>query len=306
MRRPAEVDAGQLVARFGVDADSGIAAIVTTEKQIDKRVQIARTGIAAPLRRSRQTDLERRHRFEVETHSEELRVGHFALFFELPEHHAEIPGSEPAEPLRLECVGEYAVDRQRRDRPRVVRQDQAAVPARPPPALQRARRNRPVADDDAEQAVVGTEFVSVLCRVNELSIEVGAEPVADPGETRRYLATAARRVLKRADAGRVIGEADFGIERQLGGAGLPVRTLFDAGERVCDRGRQIGRVSVADVVEDRTPGERPGGDRALDEPKVGQALDVVAQREVAGRDVGAGEYGSGIQESQGCQAPGQK
>ena len=120
-------------------------------------------------------------------------------------------------------------------------------------------------------------------------IQVDAEPLVDPAGTRGNLNLAPWRVLERANSRRVVGDAGLGIERQFLGTRLPARTLPDSYKCVGNVRRQSRRISILDSVEYRSPSQWPGRRGALDNAVIGQSLDVVAQHEVAGRNVGPGE-----------------
>ena len=172
-------------------------------------------------------------------------------------------------------------------------ENQAAVPARSPPALLRACGNRPVADHHADHAVVGPKFIVVLVGIDALHVQVDAEPVVDPARTNANFDLASRRILKRANAGRVIGRADFGVERQFLGARFPAGSIAYARKRVAGSRRQTRRIGIAQIIENRSPGQRPGRGGTFDDAGIGQDLDVVPQRQVAGGDVGSGVSGGG-------------
>ena len=126
-------------------------------------------------------------------------------------------------------------------------ENQAAVPARSPPALLRTCGDRPVADHHTDHAVVGAKFIFVLVGIDALYVQVDAKPVVDPARTRANLNFAPWRILERANAGRVIGDADFGVERQFLGARLPARTIADACKCVGDGRRQTRRIGIAKI-----------------------------------------------------------
>ena len=109
-RRPAKIISRHLVARFILRIDIIIAPVVAAKQKIKKRARIARPPLSAPLGRTGQANLKRWQRPKRETHTEELRIGNMSLALELAKHHIEVPRPYPAQPLRLERVGEHAID----------------------------------------------------------------------------------------------------------------------------------------------------------------------------------------------------
>jgi hypothetical protein len=65
--RPAKIEAGQLISGLVAGIDALVPDVILTEQQIDEGVEVAGTTVTAPLCATRQTDLERRNRSEIET-----------------------------------------------------------------------------------------------------------------------------------------------------------------------------------------------------------------------------------------------
>jgi hypothetical protein len=89
------------------------------------------------------------------------------------------PRADPAQPLGLERVGDRAIERDRRHRPRAVRQDQAALPARAPPAILRTGGDDPVAELAGEIRTVGAKSFVVLGVGDDGQFEASAPAVAE-------------------------------------------------------------------------------------------------------------------------------
>src|SRR5690606_41213234 len=83
-RRPARVESRELIAGLRLLVHVH-AAVVPPDEEIAERFGIARTALAAPLRGSRQADLEPRHRLEREARAEQQCVVDVALVVELPD-----------------------------------------------------------------------------------------------------------------------------------------------------------------------------------------------------------------------------
>ena len=204
----------------------------------------------------------------------------------LPGYEAEVPVAEPAQPLRSEGVRAVAIDGQRRYRPRVVRQDLAAVPARPPPAVHCARRDGDIAELERNEAAVRPHILAVGRIVDARHVEIDGQVVAEPGIAGREFRLLARRVGKAPDPRRFLREGQAALDPVPAALRLALSTRQEPVTRTFDRDRhdQLLVLRAPQIGFYGVPRERPGGDRPADHPVVGEQLDLVAQADVAGGD----------------------
>src|SRR5690606_12913732 len=122
-----------------------------------------------------------RQRLEIEPRGEEAHVGNrHVTALGLPDLEARAPGAEPAEPLRFEGIRVVALDAHARDGPRARAEDQAAFPARPPPALHPAGRDHEIADIEPDVGAVEARAL-VVARIRDAGdLQLGGEPIAHP------------------------------------------------------------------------------------------------------------------------------
>src|SRR5690606_4184128 len=100
-RRPAHIETRELIARFAFLGHVHVAVVAADEK-IAERLGVARTTVAAPLRGTRQADLESRHGIEREARAEQQRVVDVATVVEPAEERRQRPCTDPAQPARPE------------------------------------------------------------------------------------------------------------------------------------------------------------------------------------------------------------
>ena len=250
-RCPAQIPAGHLVAGFLVGID-GLAGIVLARHQVPERVPVAVAVVAAPLRGTCQAKLDGVERLGRDTQAKEMRV---IDVLAVPLEHAieaiDRPWAEPRQPARFKRLGILPVERERGNRAGVVAEDVAALPAGPPPALEIARGQHPVAERHADVAAVGPHRLAVACVRNDGSRETHREPIAQPLVRAFELALLARHGLETCadrSAARSRPRASQSCRRSLDSARALRRTRSSAANAPSEGFNDVGTLSRSRAI----------------------------------------------------------
>ena len=169
-------------------------------------------------------------------------------------------------------------------RPRVAREDQAALPAGAPPAVEVAGRDHPVAQAHRDVRAVGPQVWSSsgsATTVATLPREALTDPVA--GERGLALLARDRSKLRRAWG----SDAAASVDAALAGthlAGARARSRRPRPARRA-RGRRVERPSSRATCDQ--PSANSGSDR--EQARIGEPLQVVPQANIARPDPGLGD-----------------
>ena len=203
---------------------------------------------------------------------------------ELRHRHDRPELSEPREPGHIGRIGVVALERDRRHRPGIGAENQAAFPARPPPAIDVTGAQDPVAKHGADVAAVGPDILVVVGIRNSGCLQAVRETLARVLCARRDFALFTRNVgvaaqrhwFRRPGDTRIPGRnAD---RRRL-------RGRAHARERRIDVRRPMDAIRHAlHVARNLRPGHRPRGQRCAHDAGVRQQSEIMAQARIARRD----------------------
>jgi hypothetical protein len=180
-----------------------------------------------------------------------------AIALELPHEGHETPGPEPAQDGHVHRRRLLALDRNRGHRPRIGRKDEAAVPARAPPAVHVSERQHPVAKACRDVGPVGPPRLAVLGRAHDRCREPIGESPTESVQGQRGLQVLARRVRKAAYHDRVHAQRKLSGEPGIVETLLPQQAVAHTNE---GRGLAVGQAAGLRSIEiprDIGPGQRP-------------------------------------------------
>ncbi len=296
-RCPTQCVAAELVTGFVLDADDDARAVLARQ-HVPERIQIAGQSFRTPLRctlrreldaskRVHRADLHVRERTKRKSRAQKPRVIAILTFILHPAHeHREAPRAEPAQPLGLEGHGRFTIDRHRRDRARVAREEQAAVPARTPPAIEFPDRQEPISQTHRAVGAVESPCQVIVWIRHPRERHPPAEPRVRAAQARTDFSLFARRVFKRAQNNWIARGRR--VCREARGVALEYfEPLLDAGQR-----RALSHVSAPESpiglerLRDVSRGNRPRRERDIDHARIDQVLQVVPERAVAGIEPG--------------------
>ena len=128
-RGPAHVPAGQLVPGFILRIHV-LAGVVVAPEEVPEVLEVAGPTFATPLGRALEADFQARERPRGHPQAEQQRMVVVApVAVHVTHEGRQAPRPDPAQPLALERLRHGPVQRDGRNRPRAVRQQQAALPA---------------------------------------------------------------------------------------------------------------------------------------------------------------------------------
>ncbi len=226
--RPAGVEAAELVAGLVFER----LVVVVADQEVPERVEVAGPPVAAPLCRAGETDLHARVRLDRRAHAEQLRVRRvLAVILELAHGRDKTPLADPGEPGMLESVRVVALDGDGRDGALVAAVDQAAFPARSPPAIDVARVQHPVAGDQRHIAPVGSKLVPVVRVRGAGCLEAERKGACHAFDRETDLAALSRHFAEAPERHRLLGSGDGSVDGQLSEPCCLARGMTHAGER---------------------------------------------------------------------------
>ncbi len=145
------------------------------------------------------------------------------------------PLPDPAQPRVLERIRVVALDGDRRNRALVAAVDEAAFPARTPPAIDVARVQHPVAEPPRRRSC---RRGGIPCRPpgprRRSPARRNANALAMLSTRERQLAALARHVVETAQRHRVLGTGDRSLELELAESGRLARSTAHTRERSAD------------------------------------------------------------------------
>ena len=173
-------------------------------------------------------------------------------------------------------------------------EDQAALPAGSPPAIDEAGREHPVAERGAHVAAVGADVLAIVSVGDHRRLQARGKTHARELQRAGELALLARHVAEAPQGHRISRSRHAAFGAPL----ARTRRRGGRGAQPCQRGGHVGRQRRAiaggsEVAGYLAPGDRPLGERRTHDAGIGQQLQVVAQAGVARGGPGIGGGGDG-------------
>ncbi len=180
-------------------------------------------------------------------------------------------------------------------------EDEAAFPARAPPAVQPARGEHPVAHHRADVAAVRAQRLVVVRIGDDSGAETRGEDLTGVLHGAFELTLLSRHAGEAAQGHGLHGAGEAALGGPLAGNRGVGHGGLHASEGAGDVGRQGGDVALsAEIARHLAPGHGPGGERRADYAGVGEQLEVGTQTGVArgGPGIGGGGVGGAGQRDQ--------